>query len=142
MKIQKQIEMKNKNTYWLIAGIISVITFVIHLTLGQVDLVHPLLESNLSIQVKTEFLAVWHMVSVILLSTSVLYFYYGIKNFPSSVMMCLLSNLYLVFGLVFIVSGIYNAIFVPQWILLLPIGVFGLLGIHIKSNKKNIAEIV
>lgn len=121
--------MKSKNIYWLLAGGISAFTFIIHLTLGQIDIVNPMLESELTIQVKTELLSVWHMISVILLATAGLFFYYGIKNFPSSVMICLLSNLYLVFGLVFIASGLYSWIFVPQWILLLPIGIFGLIGI-------------
>ncbi|MGB1041386.1 MAG: hypothetical protein ACPGVD_10975, partial [Flavobacteriales bacterium] len=77
--------MKNKNKYWISAGIISAITFIIHLTLGQVDLVNPMLESGLTTQVKTEFLAVWHMVSIVLLATAFLYFYNGIKNFTSSI---------------------------------------------------------
>lgn len=121
--------MKNKNKYWISAGIISAITFIIHLTLGQVDLVNPLLESELTTQVKTEFLAVWHMVSIVLLATAFLYIYNGIKNFTSSITICLLSNLYLGFGVIFILSGIYFSIFVPQWILLIPIGILGLVGI-------------
>jgi hypothetical protein len=121
--------MKNKNIHWIIAGVVSALTFIIHLTMGQVDLVNPLMESELTIQVKTEFLAVWHLVSVVLLVTPILYFYYGFKNLSSSLIICLLSNLYLAFGIVFILAGIYNSIFVPQWILLLPIGFFGLLGI-------------
>ncbi len=121
--------MKNLNKYWLIAGVISAVSFFVHLILGQLDLIDPMLESNLSLQVRTELVAVWHMVSVILLATAVVYIYYGIKNFPSSVMICLLSNLYLVFGIVFIISGLYYSIFTPQWILLMPIGVFGLFGI-------------
>ena len=121
--------MKDKNIYWLIAGLISAFSFFIHLFLGQITLVAPLLKSNLTLQVKTEFLAVWHMVSIILLATPFVYFYFGFKNLSSSVMICLLSNLYLVFGIVFIISGLYNMVFVPQWTLLLPIGIFGLLGI-------------
>lgn len=121
--------MKNKNTYWVIAGGISAITFFIHLTLGQLDLVNPLLDSKLPIPIKTEFLAIWHMISLLLLATSVVYIFFGIKNFPSSITICLLSNLYLAFGVVFILTGIYTMTFVPQWILLLPIGVLGLLGI-------------
>ena len=121
--------MKNKNTYWIIAGYISGFSFFIHLLLGQETLVKPLLESNLNLQVKTELLAVWHMVSIVLLATPFVYFYYGIKNLASSIMICLLSNLYLVFGVIFIVCGFIHTVFVPQWTLLLPIGIFGLLGI-------------
>ena len=80
MVVKKLRKMKNKNTYWILAGLIGIITFIIHLTLGQVDLVNPLLESNLSIQIKTEFIAVWHMVSVVLIATNILYFYFGIKK--------------------------------------------------------------
>ena len=113
----------------MIAGVIAAITFFIHLILGQSTLINPMMESDLGTLVKTEFLAVWHMISVILLATAVLYIVYSIKNIPSSVMICLLSNLYLVFGVVFILAGIYNNVFILQWILLLPIGILGLVGI-------------
>ena len=43
--------MKNKNTYWIIAGGISVITFFVHLIIGQIDLINPLIESGLTTQV-------------------------------------------------------------------------------------------
>ena len=121
--------MKKKNTYWLIAGLISTISFFIHLILGQSTLINPLLESKLTLQVKTELLGVWHMISLILFATSFLYFYYSIKNVISSITICLLSNLYLAFGVIFIISGLINSVFTPQWILLIPIGIFGLLGI-------------
>jgi hypothetical protein len=121
--------MKNKNTYWIIAGGISVITFFVHLIIGQIDLINPLIESGLTTQVKTELLAVWHMISLLLLASSVVFIFFGIKNFPTSITICLLSNLYLAFGLIFIIVSIYIMTFAPQWILLLPIGIFGLLGI-------------
>ncbi len=113
----------------MIAGGISAVTFIVHLIMGQIDLINPLMESGLTIQVKTELLAVWHMISLLLLATSVVFIFFGIKNFPTSITICLLSNLYIAFGVIFIITGIYTMTFAPQWILLLPIGIFGLLGI-------------
>lgn len=106
--------MKNKNTYWIIAGGISVITFFVQLIIGQIDLINPLIESGLTTQVKTELLAVWHMISLLLLATSVVFIFFGIKNFPTSITIYLLSNLYLAFGLIFIIVSIYTMTFAPQ----------------------------
>jgi hypothetical protein len=35
--------MKAKNSYWVIAGILNLITFFLHLVGGQIDLVNPMI---------------------------------------------------------------------------------------------------
>jgi len=121
--------MKNTNKYWLTASVLAFTTAIIHLYQGQLDLINPLLESELSSQIKTELLGVWHMISLLLLATAGVYLFFAIKNLPSSITLCLLSNLYFAFGLVFIGVSLFTGNFAPQFILLIPIGFFGLIGI-------------
>ena len=65
--------MKNKNTYWIIAGILNLFTSILHLIGGQIDLINPLFKSNLSIQIKSQLLGGWHMVTIILFASSFIF---------------------------------------------------------------------
>ena len=62
------------NYSWLIAGIVNLLTALIHTFGGQLDLVNPLLKSNLSDQSKAEWLGVWHMVTLLLFATTYVIF--------------------------------------------------------------------
>lgn len=121
--------MTKRNRYLIIAGIINSFTALLHTVAGQMDLVNPLMEGNLSTQSKTEWLGVWHMVTVILFVSS----YYLIKNGFNSTkgksdVFQLIGILYILFSAAFIISSLYMTVFAPQWILLLPIGVLSLIG--------------
>lgn len=121
--------LKNKNIYWIIAGIISSFTALIHTLVGQLDLVNPLLESNLSRQAKTEWLGVWHIVTAVLIITSYYLLRYGFNTTQkkNSDVIQLIGILYILFSIVFIGSSLLMQVFAPQWILLLPIGVLSLI---------------
>ncbi len=128
---------KKKNNYWIIAGAISGFTAVVHLIGGQLTLVDPLLDSNLSGQVKTEWLSAWHIVTFTLFLTAYYLLKYGMnpeKNSNVEVAR-LIGILYLLFSVSFILSSLAMNIFAPQWILLLPIGLLTLAG-----RKKLIAH--
>ena len=71
--------MKIKNIYWIIAGVINLLTAFLHLIGGQMSLVDPLSKSNLELQVKTELLGVWHMVTVMLFMSSIVLLMFGLK---------------------------------------------------------------
>ncbi len=119
---------KKKNNYWMIAGILCLFTAFVHLIGGQLDLVNPLLESNLTAQAKTEWLAVWHVITVILFLSAYYLIKSGLnpmKNQNSDVLQ-LIGILFILFSIVFIVSSLWMKIFAPQWILLLPIGLLAL----------------
>jgi len=126
--------MKKRNTYWIIAGIINAFTALLHFIAGQIDLVNPLLESNLSIQSKTEWLGAWHIVTIILFVSSFYLLKNGLNNSKSnSELVQLIGILYVLFSAVFIISSLYMTVFAPQWIVLLPIGLLSL----IKTNQEN-----
>ncbi|AUP77725.1 hypothetical protein [Flavivirga eckloniae] len=126
---------KTKNTLWIITGIINVITLFIHLIAGQTDLIDPFLKSDINSQIKTELLGVWHMVTIILLGSSIIYLKYGINNKKHFELIYFISFLYIAFSLAFILSSAFSSVFAPQWILLLPIGVLGIIGI--KKSRRN-----
>ena len=119
---------RNRNIFWIIAGIINLFTALLHVIAGQIDLVKPLLESDLSFQLKTEWLGVWHMVTAILFVSSYYLLKNGLKNTEkSSDAIQLIAIVYIFFSLAFVISSLYNNVFAPQWILLLPIGVLSLI---------------
>ena len=59
---------KTKNRYLIIAGILNLMTFFLHLIGGQVDLVNPMMETSLSLEKSTQLVGAWHMVTIILLA--------------------------------------------------------------------------
>lgn len=123
--------MKNKNYFLIIASILNFGTFLLHLIGGQIDLIKPLLESNVSDQVQAELIGVWHMVSIVLLCTSVALYLKGVKKDTglfSEVNIRWIGYLYLLFGLPFMMVSLWTGRLAPQWILLMPIGILALLG--------------
>ncbi len=129
--------MKSKNTYWIIAGILNLFTFFLHLIGGQLDLVNPMLDSNLTIEINSQLVGVWNMVTIILVATSYILLKAGFKQkYTANLeLLTFIGYLNLSFCLPFVLSGFYYGLLVPQWIFFLPIGVLTLLGL--KKAKKN-----
>lgn len=126
---------KNKNYYILIAGIINSFTALLHTIGGQIDLVSPLKESNLTNQSKAEWFGVWHMVTIILFATSIFLIRTFITNKQYETIKHI-GYLYALFALPFIISSLLNRLLAPQWILLLPIGLLTIIGQR-KYNNTN-----
>jgi len=125
-----------KRNYLKVAGIINLVTAMVHLVAGQIDLVVPLVNSNLEIQAKGEFVAVWHMITILLFLTAFLLLKAGFGKSQDPTPLKSIGMLYILFGIPFIFSSIWFSIFAPQWILLMPIGIFTLLGIRkVQPNK-------
>ncbi len=119
---------QKKNTYWMVAGALCFFTALVHLIGGQLDLVNPLLEANLTDQAKTEWLGVWHGITAILFLSAFYLFKYGLNPMGNQNLdvLQLIGILFILFSIVFIVSSLWMKIFAPQWILLLPIGLLAL----------------
>jgi len=122
--------MAKKNKYWLTAGLLNLLTFFVHLFAGQLDLVIPMLETDLDLEKGSQLVGVWHMVTIILLLTSYILISAGLgKKYHGNLeLIKLISYLNLSFSLPFIISGWFYEVFTPQWIFFLPIGLFILLG--------------
>lgn len=124
-----------KNIYIKIAGFINIITALIHLIGGQMDLINPLMKSDLAMQVRGEMLGVWHIVTIVLFYTSFLILKEGYKPSNSSGHLKPIGIFYILSGIPFIIITMLYPIFAPQWILLIPIGIFILIGLSSKSNS-------
>lgn len=122
--------MKTKNTFWIISGTLNLFTAFLHVVGGQLDLINPLLQSNLVNQVKAEMLGVWHMVTIVLFATSYIFLKSGLnkKGEFSPELIAFTSYLYLAFSGAFVFASIFSGTLAPQWILLLPIGTLGIIG--------------
>lgn len=123
--------MKKKNLYLIVAGILNLLTALLHTIGGQIDLVSPLLESNLTVQARSEWMGVWHVITIMLFASSFYFLKLGYsktKNLDFSTTK-FLGILYCLMAVPFILSSIYFKTLAPQWIILLPIGVLTLVGI-------------
>ncbi len=131
--------MKSRNIYWLIAGGVNLLTAFVHTIAGQMDLVNPLLASDLNMQAKTEWIGVWHMVTIILFSTSFILIKNGINKNQNIqyILVQYIGYLYIAFSVPFILVSISYSHLAPQWILLLPIGVFTAMGCRNQTSPKN-----
>lgn len=120
-----------KKTFIKIAGVINLITAFVHLVAGQIDLVNPLQNSNLQIQQKAEWIAVWHIVTVLLFYTSYLILIAGFGEVKKPKLQQLkpVGIFYVLAGIPFIISGIYFSVFALQWVLLMPLGILLLVGL-------------
>lgn len=121
---------KKKNSYWLIAGILNLFTAVLHTVVGQIDLVNPMLKSDLEIQAKAEWFGVWHMVTIILFSSAYLALRNAMVDFHKrqTELMKYIGILYILLSIPFFVASAIHQLLAPQWILLLPIGIITYLG--------------
>lgn len=132
--------MKTKNKYWIIAGILNLTTFFLHLIGGQIDLVKPMVESSLSLDKSSQLVGAWNMVTIILFATSYILLSagFGKKHSTSTEMIKLIGYLNLSFCFPFIITGFYYGLLVPQWIFFLPIGVFTMIGLKKVSSINKI----
>ena len=123
--------MKSKNKYWIIAGILNLITFFLHLIGGQLDLVNPMIETSLILEKSSQLVGAWNMVTIILLVTSYILLSagFGKKYSANTEIIKLTGYLNLSFCLPFIIAGFYYGLLVPQWIFFLPIGVLTMIGL-------------
>ena len=119
-----------------IAGFINLITAIIHLFAGQMDLVNPLQNSNLEDQQKAEWIGAWHIVTILLFFSSFIILKAGFGKLKEYELQILrrFGMLYILAGVPFIISSIYYSVFAPQWILLMPIGVLLFFGIKKTSR--------
>ncbi len=122
--------MKTKNYYLLIAGGICLFTALLHTIGGQIDLVNPMMESDLKIQTKTELLGVWHMVTIMIFIGAYVLLRNGLNLKGDQIESVRLTAwLFILFGIAFVIVSIFNGVLAPQWILCFPIGILALLGL-------------
>ena len=123
------------NKILLITALLAAFTAALHTFAGTVEIEAPLLNAGLKPDISLLLLICWHLVTATLILSSVAYFL-AAKNINQnnySVLVKFISLLWISFGLVFILidviySGPKMLLILPQWVLLIPIGLLGLWG--------------
>ncbi|WP_296509365.1 hypothetical protein [Rhodoferax sp.] len=116
----------------LAATLLAGFTAALHTFGGTLEIEAPLLQSNISPRISLMLLACWHMVTVVLAISAIALALAYRKPTPASMAtVTLVSYLWLSFGAVFIGIDLFYAgpamlLQLPQWVLLLPVGVLGL----------------
>ena len=117
---------------WVLAGSINLITAFIHVIAGHFEMVIPLLNSGLDIVPLATLYACWHMVSITLFLSSMVLLYIGLKpnKLASNQIATCVGILYALYSILFIILNFkYGFSSIPQWVLLLPIGILSLYGV-------------
>jgi len=125
------------NRILLWAAVLAAFTAALHTIMGTAEITGPLLRSHLPPQLSLLLYACWHLVSGTLIASSAALFMAAREPERHRSMAQFVAWLWLCFGLVFIGvavggSGVAMLLELPQWSLLLPVGVFGLWGIRRK----------
>jgi hypothetical protein len=123
------------NLRLIIAAGLAAVTFGVHFFAGGADVAAPLLASALAPEPKFTLYAVWHMASAALALSSAGLFIGAIPRHvrASRYLVLFISILWCTFGIVFLVIAAAQPergwfLKMPQWILLLPVGLLGFWG--------------
>ena len=109
-------------------------TAALHTFRGTLEISMPLMQSQLPQEVILLLYACWHLVTVaLILSAASLFMAARSKDASQRSTVTLISSMWLGFGLVFIVVSLVYAgpamlLALPQWVLLMPVGLLGLWG--------------
>ncbi|WP_266157840.1 hypothetical protein [Dyella silvatica] len=119
----------------LFSAVLAAFTAMVHVLAGGVTVAAPLLASSLDLTPKLTLYAVWHLVSATLALTSVALLIAAFPRHASSsrYLVLFISVLWLGFGGVFILIASIRPeegllLELPQWTLLLPVGLLALWG--------------
>lgn len=120
------------------AGIIMLLTALLHLIGGQTTLVDPLLDSNMLLQEKVEWLGAWHTITILLFGMGIVLVRNGMKMREGQYeSIKFIFYLCILFSLSFIVASIYLQKHAPQYIIFLPLAFLTYMGMkRIDRNQK------
>lgn len=127
---------RTQENWWLFsAGLLAAFTTLVHLFAGTPEIQGPLLGSSLPQPVILMLFLCWHLVSVTLgfSALALLWSAYPTGLARAGALPRFISWLWILFGLVCVavalaLAGPGGMLVLPQWVLLTPVGVLGLLG--------------
>lgn len=123
----------------LITTVLASFTATLHAIGGTIEIHAPLFNSNIPIEVGLLLYACWHLVTVTLIGSAIIFFLAARNPSASNLILTkMLGYLWTSFGLVFvaidlILAGPDMLLKLPQWILLIPIG---LLAVFVSKQKQ------
>jgi len=117
------------------ASLLAALTTIVHIFVGGADIAGPLLASTLAAEPRLTLYAVWHMVSVALALSAVALFIGSLPRHAQAAryLVLFVSALWCAFGAVVLTVAAAQAeviwfLKLPQWVLLLPVGMLGFWG--------------
>lgn len=113
----------------IVAAVINLAVAVIHIVVGESEIIAPLLVSDAPELVKGTLHSAWHMITVVLLLSSFALFYMSRKTEHDPVSQILpiyIGIQYIALALVFVVTSFVYGQFFIQIAMLLPIGLLSL----------------
>ncbi len=123
------------NYWWLASGGIGLLTALIHLIGGQIGVIKPFLRCDLAAMPKATLHACWHIVTILLFASAIALLYSGVNptSTGSNTLALFIGGQFVAYAIVFLVLALAGnwsnkLIRLPQWILLLPIGVLSIVG--------------
>jgi len=123
------------NYWWLVSGGIGLITALVHLIAGHFEIIKPFMQCDLVPVPKATLHACWHIVTVILFVSAIALLYLGVNptSTDSNILALFIGGQFVAYAIVFLVFALAGnwsnkLIRLPQWILLLPIGVLSIVG--------------
>lgn len=124
-----------RNRILLAAAILAAFTAAVHTIGGTLEIHAPLLAAPLPESLILLMYACWHLVTVTLVLSAVALYWTSCGNrvVTNYALPIFVGVLWLLFGLVFILVALYFAgfkalVMLPQWTLLIPIGMLSLFG--------------
>jgi hypothetical protein len=132
---EKNLKNMKTNRLLLSSGLLAAFTAALHTLAGTPEIQEPLLSSSIPQPISLLLYACWHLVTVTLIVSALALIWSAgsKKTVKAGALPCFISVLWLLFGLVFVVvalwfSGPSMLLVLPQWVLLIPVGILGLLG--------------
>lgn len=124
------------NPWWLASGLVCLVTAFVHIVAGHFDPIVPFLRTELEATAKATLHACWHMVTVMLFTSALALLGLGLSPGLSGarLLATFIAGLYVLSSIVFLVIGAWRfrwrLLRLPQWLLLLPVGVLAALGAY------------
>ena len=121
----------------LIAGLLSILSFLMHIIAGEKTNITQLLKTDIQLSQKIEFRSIWYTLGIDLAITGFLLLYIGFQSSLIGYELLILS-IYLRF-ILYGIAVLFTILIiekrylfkVPQWLLLLVIGIIVWIGIYI-----------
>ena len=115
-------------TRYLIATILILFGFIVHSIGGELMDIKSLMASDIPLNLKIELWAVWYLVAIDFLISGILMFYILKRNSiaENTLLINFIGLRMLLYGIVFLILIMilkFNPFLVPQWILLIAIGI-------------------
>ncbi len=116
---------------FLLAALLCLGMLVIHVLMGGIETLNPLMASPLALEVRVAILAIWHGMTLFFILSALAFFWaFAVDQVRSRPIGLLLGAFYTVFAAIIAsLSFLWfeDLMILPQWTLLAPIGIFALI---------------